>query len=420
MNKTSRDMPSFLDQDRPAKVKEIYRALKRDHPEMPAEMKARIAARQGKKGKQHQGPPYKGALTKQALEFADTLPFAMGAGLGLGGYGIARAEGLKGKPRIAFGLGSGLLGAALGEGIRRSAKQKMEGASGPTPSLTKEDALRLVAIHDLKQGKAVGASPEQQKREAAELEEAFRNKTASLKASLDVLHAHFGPPMTKHAALNCLYQTQKPELDTEALTPKFCKLATASRLDPWDMAYTAVKNYSRFEKLAAHTDPRYRELGQFYLNWADEMVKRASILRGLMNAPTALANVAGTAGRALKAGGGAVRGQLSSAKSLAQRGMLQGEVPTVRRAIGKSLQESKGLIAEGGGSLRRGRQMVAQHGPAPTGPVVKGPPPAAPKKGWSLGKKLIFGTGMAGAGAGGAAALGAQPDPAQLQYQPAY
>lgn len=53
----------FLKQDRPKKVKEIYSALKRDHPTMPAEMKARIAARQGKRGKQKQGPPYKGPIT---------------------------------------------------------------------------------------------------------------------------------------------------------------------------------------------------------------------------------------------------------------------------------------------------------------------------------------------------------------------
>jgi hypothetical protein len=64
--KKAKDMPDFLDQDRPAKVKEIYKALKRDHPDMPAEKKARIAARQGKKGKQHQGPPYKGPITKSA------------------------------------------------------------------------------------------------------------------------------------------------------------------------------------------------------------------------------------------------------------------------------------------------------------------------------------------------------------------
>ena len=38
-----RDMPDFTDQDRPKKVKEIYKALKRDNPDMPAGKKARIA-----------------------------------------------------------------------------------------------------------------------------------------------------------------------------------------------------------------------------------------------------------------------------------------------------------------------------------------------------------------------------------------
>jgi len=66
LEKIAADMPPFLDQDRPKKVKEIYKALKRAHPDMPAERKARIAARQGKKGKQHQGPPYKGPLTKES------------------------------------------------------------------------------------------------------------------------------------------------------------------------------------------------------------------------------------------------------------------------------------------------------------------------------------------------------------------
>jgi hypothetical protein len=69
--KVARDMPSFLKQDRPEGVKKIYRALKRDHPEMPAGMKARIAARQGKPGKQHQGPPYKGPLTPKTAARRD-------------------------------------------------------------------------------------------------------------------------------------------------------------------------------------------------------------------------------------------------------------------------------------------------------------------------------------------------------------
>jgi len=61
--RAKKDMPSFTEQDRPKKVKEIYRALKRDHPNMPAAEKARIAARQGKPGKQKQGPPYKAPLS---------------------------------------------------------------------------------------------------------------------------------------------------------------------------------------------------------------------------------------------------------------------------------------------------------------------------------------------------------------------
>lgn len=63
--KKKRKGKHFTDQDRPEKVKDIYRALKRDHPEMSAEMKARIAARQGKPGKQHQGPPYKAPLSTE-------------------------------------------------------------------------------------------------------------------------------------------------------------------------------------------------------------------------------------------------------------------------------------------------------------------------------------------------------------------
>ena len=64
---SKKDMPDFLKQDRPEGVKKIYRALKREHPDMPAEMKARIASRQGKPGKQKQGPPYKAPLSKKSV-----------------------------------------------------------------------------------------------------------------------------------------------------------------------------------------------------------------------------------------------------------------------------------------------------------------------------------------------------------------
>jgi hypothetical protein len=69
---------AFTKQDRPEKVKDIYKALKRDHPEMPAEMKARIAARQGKPGKQKQGPPYKGPIKEAAKSLGGGLLTAAG------------------------------------------------------------------------------------------------------------------------------------------------------------------------------------------------------------------------------------------------------------------------------------------------------------------------------------------------------
>lgn len=48
--KKAKDMPHFTEQDRPEKTKEIYKAIKREHPEYPAELKARIASSKGEGG----------------------------------------------------------------------------------------------------------------------------------------------------------------------------------------------------------------------------------------------------------------------------------------------------------------------------------------------------------------------------------
>lgn len=66
LEKIAKDMPPFLKQDRPAKVKEIYKALKRDNPNMPAEMKARIAARKGKSSPKARKPPETGGPAYKA------------------------------------------------------------------------------------------------------------------------------------------------------------------------------------------------------------------------------------------------------------------------------------------------------------------------------------------------------------------
>jgi hypothetical protein len=87
-----RDMPPFLEQNRPAKAKEVYRALKRDHPTMDAGKKARIANAMAKKagaglwdnihakrkriaagsGERMRRPGSKGAPTEEALEKSKT------------------------------------------------------------------------------------------------------------------------------------------------------------------------------------------------------------------------------------------------------------------------------------------------------------------------------------------------------------
>lgn len=61
LNKTAADMPPFLRQDRPEKVKEIYRALKREHPEYSAGKKARIANAMGKEAEiEYRGKKFPG------------------------------------------------------------------------------------------------------------------------------------------------------------------------------------------------------------------------------------------------------------------------------------------------------------------------------------------------------------------------
>lgn len=80
-----RDMPSLCKQDRPAGVCKIDKALKKDHPGMSDEMRARIAIRQGKPGKQKQGPPYKGQIKQSSLQKSAFDP-GTAIGQSIGGY----------------------------------------------------------------------------------------------------------------------------------------------------------------------------------------------------------------------------------------------------------------------------------------------------------------------------------------------
>jgi len=170
-------MPDFLDQNRPESVKKIFAALKRDHPDMPAEMKARIAARQGKPGKQKQGPPYKGKIVSK---------------------------------------------------------------------------YKAAAMNSLK-------------KRASDLRNDIVNRAV-----------HCGEGFEKTAAEEYFHGLRKTETDAEMLGPKFCKFAHGVGKDPWDLALEIADNFPAYAVLSkTASDPRARELAEFYLDWVDEMEKTA-------------------------------------------------------------------------------------------------------------------------------------------------
>lgn len=119
-------------------------------------------------------------------------------------------------------------------------------------------------------------------------------KQASLDQALGALYQEYGPTMQKHAAARFYSSLDKAQLAQEALGAPFCKLAQASRMDPWKMASQVVRGYLGFIKTASEGSSVEQELARFYVDWGDEMMKRAA-LPG-----------AGLVGRAVKAVRGAV------------------------------------------------------------------------------------------------------------------
>jgi hypothetical protein len=105
-DKIASDMPPFLEQNRPAKVKEIYKALRRDHPEYPAEKKARIASSMAKSAAILSGQDPSGVGLGVALH-DDARAYGIRAGKGgTDDRGLAYSQGM-----LAAG-GAGVLGGA--------------------------------------------------------------------------------------------------------------------------------------------------------------------------------------------------------------------------------------------------------------------------------------------------------------------
>lgn len=177
-------------------------------------------------------------------------------------------------------------------------------------------------------------------------------KAEVLDLALGCLYTQYGPSLEKRASLSQFaYRLNKDSLDEEALGHAFCKLAKASRIDPWDMARRVVQSYPTLMKSAS--SPEAQELIQFYEDWAEEIIKKANLLTGVGNIM-----------RKGKAVGSALvgnRGSLRSAKHLAQQGVVKSEMGGVGKTVGRTLKRQNTLQQMGGGSIARGQKVHAQN-----------------------------------------------------------
>lgn len=171
--------------------------------------------------------------------------------------------------------------------------------------------------------------------------------------------------MTKVAGLEYYQGLTKEAAEEEFLTRKFTKVAQMQGKDPWELAYQIANSLDRLEKVANQM-PLFR----YYLEWADDMEKRAGIamLRGALAAGKA--GLKGV-GRALKPA--RFRSVTPSAGTGGMRKAFQGAV-----------DQTKQIQATGGGSFSRGKKLMKAEtgGIDPTklqGPQTTFGAPKAPK-----------------------------------------
>ena len=416
--KEARDMPHFTDQDRPKKVKEIYRALKREHPSMPAEMKARIAARQGRHGKQHQGPPYKGPLTKKgskmSLERRENLPSKS--------FAVPKSKAKK------IGVSSEIKGESKGKypipdkAHARNALSRVSAFGSPS-----EKALVRAKVHS--------KFPDIGKEKKSMLKEALQKRASDLRNDIVNRAMACGEGLEKTASEQYFHDLRKPDQDVEMLGQKFCKLAHGIERDPWELALEVADNFPAYAVLSkTASDPKARELANFYLDWSEEMEKTAFLGKAWQM---------GKAG--LKAIGGKAKGLTSAGKmNRAITGQTQHTVGGAMRRAGKQYDATKAL---GGGSFSRGQAVrqaekaeraaakaaptTATHPQAAAGaqpsreeilksytakPTTGAPTTgAAPKPGINWGHAALGGAALGATGGGGLYAynkLKGQPQPA--------
>jgi hypothetical protein len=158
--------------------------------------------------------------------------------------------------------------------------------------------------------------------------------------------------MAKVAGLEYYQGITKQAAEEEFLTAKFIKVAQMQGKDPWELAYQIANSLDRLEKVANQM-PLFR----YYLEWADDMEKRAGIamLRGL--------------GAAAKAG---LKGVGRALKPARFRAVGKAPAQSMGQAFKETAKQTKQIQQFGGGSFGRGKKLMkAETGVDPT--KLKGP-----------------------------------------------
>ena len=448
-------MPKFLDQNRPAKVKEIYSALKRDHPDMPAEMKARIASRRGKKNAMSRkspkdgGPKYKAPITLKykAASYSKKLEKDLEAegkrSLSGGNLNLENDQKLMARMMKESKLKRSLQKrasdlrkeAGKGKGLKRVASRIIHGPKAARSKAQIELMNRSVAksvgqsskgrvVDDMEKLKAQGRKWRSgsetlfPKNASIKLSHALQERASDLRNDIVNRAMSCGEGLEKTAAEQYFHDLRKPDQDVEMLGAKFCKLAHGIGRDPWELALEVADHFPAYAMLSkTASDPKARELAEFYLDWSDEMEK------------TAFLGALGKGLRVAKAGMGQaaknVKGMTSSGKM--QQAIAGGRKRTIGSATKREAKNVDKITTQGGGSYGRGQNVLKQRqaeiaaAKAPkTRPQASAAPTQAPGAIQQAGQKAMAGMGTAAKTAIGAGAVGAAvgvPGYAYLKYQ---
>lgn len=231
---------------------------------------------------------------------------------------------------------------------------------------------------------------------------------------LNRLFEEVGPPLEKTAEALFMDRLTREGEDLETFGPEFVKLSELQGLHPWDHAYRVAFFYPELEKAAEAGFP----LSQYYVQWADDLVKTAFLGKALQWGKNLVTRGARKAPGALHAPGGqqmASAGEQATAAKNWQSFFGKAQAPKPTPPPGASVDVAAVNKAKGFRSIKD----IKKAPKAPTGQAPAagaGGAGGAGAGGAEAGKQGIN-WGNVGYGAAGTAILGGTGYLAHKGYQ---